>query len=334
MATVTEAQIRPTELMARKAHCVDADRDFLLERRSRWIDVPCPACGGSSHAVYGEKQGFRYVTCDDCRTVYTNPRPPVDLLHEFYSQSANYAFWNEHIFPATEEVRRERIFRPRAERLAEFCRRFGISGGTFLEVGAAFGTFCEEVRSSGTFDELIALEPTPGLAETCRRRGFTTWETFVESIEATDFARTVAAFEVIEHLFDPAEFLDACRRVLEPGGLVVLSCPNVMGFGVATLGTASGSFDHEHLNYFHPRSLASLLDRRGFDVLEVQTPGQLDVDLVRTAVRERKLDLSDQPLLQQIVVDEHERLGGPFQQFLADHCLSSHLWIVGRKRSA
>lgn len=332
MATVTEAQIRPTELMARKQHCVDADRDFLLDRRSQWVDSPCPACGSKASKPFGEKAGFKYVQCCDCETVWTNPRPSLSLLHEFYSQSANYAFWNEHIFPATETVRRERIFRPRAERLGEFCRRFGIAGGSFVDVGAAFGTFCEEVRCQGIFDQIIALEPTPGLAQTCRERGFTTWETFVESIEETNFARTVSAFEVIEHLYDPSEFLGACHRVLEPGGLIVLSCPNVKGFGVAQLGTVSGTFDHEHLNYFHPRSLASLLERCDFEVLEIQTPGQLDVDLVRTAALEGKIDLSSQPFIKAIVQDEFETLGGPFQEFLAKNCLSSHLWIVGRKR--
>ena len=42
----------------------------------------------------------------------------LTLLHEFYSQSKNYAFWNEFVFPATEEMRRERIFRPRVSTAA------------------------------------------------------------------------------------------------------------------------------------------------------------------------------------------------------------------------
>jgi hypothetical protein len=68
----------------------------------------------------------------------------------------------------------------------------------------------------------------------------------------------------------------------------------------------------------------------GFDVLEATTPGRLDAELVRDAVMrgERSLD----PFLQRVLVDEWDDLGWPFQQFLAANKLSSHMWIVARKR--
>ena len=331
MSMITEEAIRPADLMTRKKDCVVADRAFLLTRQDQWVDVPCPACASRHASEYGDKDGIAYVSCSNCQTVYTNPRPNLSLLHEFYAQSQNYAFWNQWIFPATEDARRSRIFRPRAERLAGFCDQFGIRGGCFLEVGAAFGTFCEEVRQLQRFDNVVAVEPTTGLAETCRQRGFETRESFIEEIDERDFARVISAFEVIEHLFAPRDFITTCKNLLEPGGLLVLSCPNVQGFDVATLGVQSGTFDHEHLNYFNPSSLAALVTACGLEVLEVQTPGQLDVDLVRTAVQQGRCDLSGQPFLQQVVVDRFAELGGGFQQFLADHRLSSHLWIVARK---
>jgi len=38
------------------------------------------------------------------------------------------------------------------------------------------------------------------------------------------------------------------------------------------------------------------------------------------------MNLSTQPFLQQILIDEWDRVGGAFQQFLADNQLSSHMW--------
>ena len=227
---------------------------FCFERRAEWVEVSCPACENDAFRPFGNKQDFTYVSCDNCQTVYTNPRPSADLMQKFYSQSQNYAYWNAHIFPATEASRRVSIFRPRAERFAEYCRRFGIRGGVLLEVGAAFGIFCEEMKRLRIFDEIIALEPTPDLAQTCRNKGFTVKETFIEEIHETDFADAVAAFEVVEHLFSPADFLHGCHRMLKPNGLMLLTCPNVKGFDLLSLGVLSGSFDHEHVNYFHPHS--------------------------------------------------------------------------------
>ena len=331
---ICEEDIRPAKLMADKDRCVAADREFLLARKSQWVQVACPACGCRKAKPYGEKAGFAYEECRDCGTIYTNPRPSLALSHEFYAHSQNYAYWNAHVFPATEEARRERIFRPRAARVAEYCRRFGLKGGVLLEVGAAFGTFCEAMREQGVCKEIIALEPTPDLAQTCRDRGLKVLECFVEEIEAADLADVVAAFEVIEHLFAPRDFIASCTRLLKPGGIVVLSCPNVRGFDVATLGVASGTFDHEHVNYFHPASLALLVERCGLTVLDVQTPGQLDADLVRKRALAGDLDLNHQPFLHEILIDRWSELGQPFQEFLAAHQLSSHLWIVAQKPPA
>lgn len=331
MTRICEEEIRPAQLMRDKERCVDADRQFLLDRRNRWVTVLCPACSCAASQPYGSKHGFAYVECLECRTIYTNPRPSLELLHEFYSQSQNYAYWNEHIFPATEETRRERIFRPRAERLAKHCRRFDLQRGTLLEVGAAFGTFCQEIGRLQVFDRIIALEPTPGLAETCRRRGIEVEQRFIEDVEEAGFADVIAAFEVVEHLFSPADFLDHCHRILRPGGLVVLSCPNGRGFDVAALETLSNTFDHEHVNYFHPQSLATLVERCRLEVVDVETPGQLDAELLRKRVLNGAVELSGQPFLKEVLVDRWEDLREPFQQFLAQNKLSSHMWVVARK---
>jgi 2-polyprenyl-3-methyl-5-hydroxy-6-metoxy-1,4-benzoquinol methylase len=329
--SICEEDIRPAKLMADKARCIEADREFLRSQRSQWVQVACPACGCRSAKSYGEKAGFAYGLCLECGTVYTNPRPSLALSHAFYANSQNYAYWNTHVFPATEDARRERIFRPRAARVAEYLRRFGLTGGVLLEVGAAFGTFCEAMREQDVCKEIIALEPTPGLAQTCRERGFAVRECFVEEMEDRELADVVAAFEVIEHLFAPRDFIASCTRLLKPGGILVLSCPNVRGFDVATLGMASGTFDHEHVNYFHPGSLALLVERCGLTVLDVQTPGQLDADLVRKRVLAGECDVSRSPLLKEVLVERWNDLGQPFQTFLAANKLSSHLWIVAQR---
>ncbi|QDU61541.1 bifunctional 3-demethylubiquinone-9 3-methyltransferase/ 2-octaprenyl-6-hydroxy phenol methylase [Planctomycetes bacterium Pan216] len=325
-------EIRPAAMMEAKRSCVIADREYLLERRDEWVDVDCPACGEDAAGDYGSKDGFAYVECQDCGTVYTSPRPSLALLERFYAQSKNYAYWNKHIFPASESARRERIFKPRVERLVDYCRQFGFAGGTLLEVGAAFGTFCEEVRHTGHFERIIALEPTPDLAQTCRERGFEVWEQPVEKTERSRVADVVAAFEVIEHLFSPSDFLGHVRRMLKPSGMLVLSCPNVRGFDVSALREQSSTFDHEHLNYFHPESLPLLLAREGFTTEVVETPGRLDAELVRGAVMAEHHSLDRQPFLQTVLLDRWDELGRPFQDFLAQHRLSSHLWVVARRK--
>ena len=137
---------------------------------------------------------------------------------------------------------------------------------------------------------------------------------------------------MIEHLYCPKDFLVSCKRVLPSGGLLILTTPNIKGFDLLVSGKDAQNVDGpNHLNYFHPKSLSCLLQQIGFEVIEVLTPGKLDAELVRKKILNGGLDVSNQPFLKQVLIDNWETAGEAFQQFLADNKLSSHMWIVAKK---
>jgi SAM-dependent methyltransferase len=210
-----------------------------------------------------------------------------------------------------------------------------VNAGTLLEVGAGFGTFCEEIKSRKFFQRVIALEMTPSLAATCRTRGL---EVIEKPVEKLDLPRNsvdvLAAFETLEHLYSPRRFLVDCRRLLAPNGLLIITCPSIDGFDVMTLREVSDTVDHEHLNYLNPRSIRQLAADCGFEVLEVLTPGQLDADIVRNKVKQGNFSLEGQPWLQHILIDEWDKFGGKFQEFLANNQLSTHMWLVATAKQA
>jgi 2-polyprenyl-3-methyl-5-hydroxy-6-metoxy-1,4-benzoquinol methylase len=323
--------IRPTALMRNKEWCVKWDRDFLLYLRNEWVEVRCPACDSTETSLSGQKSGFVYVECIKCQTVFTNPRPSSSLLREFYKASKNYEYWSKYIFPATEETRHEHIVKPRVQRVLRYCKDLALSHGTLLEIGAGFGTFCHEMSRQGIFSKVIALEPIPALAEACRSRGLEVIAKPVEEIAETEIADVVVAFEVIEHLFCPRDFIQQCHRLLGAHGLLAITCPNVRGFDIAELSMLSNTFDHEHLNYFNIRSLPMLMERCGFIVKDVQTPGRLDAASVRELALSEEINLKNQPFLRTVLIDRWDELGEPFQNFLSAHCLSSHMWVVAEK---
>lgn len=55
----------------------------------------------------------------------------------------------------------------------------------------------------------------------------------------------VVAFEVVEHVADYRRFLDECRRVLTPGGLLVISTPNTVYYAETRAGAGPNPF-HTH----------------------------------------------------------------------------------------
>lgn len=330
---LSEKELCPDELLRGQEAAFERDIEKLKAQIARFRSVPCPACRSDDGIPAFEKQTFRYVTCRRCETLYMNPRPSPELMASYYANSENYEYWAKYIFPASEVARRDKVHRPWLERVLGYCDRHEILRGVLLEIGAGFGTFASLAQECGRFSRVIAVEPTPELAEVCRRRGLMVINKPVERIgNEVGEVDIVVTFETIEHLFEPRQLLIQCARLLKPGGLLVVSCPNAQGFDISLLGPVSLAIDPEHVNLFNPRSLSLLVESSGYQVLEVSTPGRLDAEFVHGAIQERKFDVSRDAFLKRVLVDEWDRLGWPFQQFLAAHGLSSHMWLVARKK--
>ncbi len=330
---LSENEIRPDDIMEKQKEAMLADIEYILKFKSDYIDVNCPGCGNDNSEVAFQKYTLDYHRCNECRTIYINPRPTEEQLADFYRNSVNYDYWNKYIFPATDEARREKIFKPRAEKVKEICEAQGFQPKTLVEVGAGFGTFCEEITKLDFVDEVIAVEPTPGLAETCRKKGLNVIESPVEQADFEDGSiDLVCSFEVLEHLFDPADFVQKCAKIMRPGGMAVITNPNGEGFDVVVSPEHSGTVDVEHLNYLNPDSMTVLFERHGFEVLEVQTPGKLDAELVRKMFLAGHMTRDDNPFLYQVLVEKWDECGDAFQDFIADNKLSSHMWTIARKK--
>lgn len=333
MDKLSEQDIRPSELMTEQKVAMLTDVGRMLSKYDEFVYVACPACGTDESVPKYKKNGISYVDCKICNTFYVNPRPTPSVLEWFYKESPNYAYWNKVVFPATEDTRRKKIFVPRVDRLIELCKKYSVETNSILEVGAGFGTFCSEIESRKIFEKVVAVEPTTDLAETCRKRGLEVIEKPIEQIQLdnSELFDVVASFEVIEHLFDPNKFIGDMVNLLKFGGLIIITCPNGEGFDVETLGEVSDTVDHEHLNYFNPHSLAKLLEANNLKVLESFTPGLLDGSLVRNKILSEEFDVSKQPFLKKLLIDDWEIYGQPFQEFLVQQGLSSNMWMVARK---
>ena len=327
----TEEEIRPKNLMEQCSKLASSDRKKLLAHKGSFISVPCPACGTKhSNVPSWKKVGFIFLSCDKCETIFVSPRPSAKVLGEYYANAEMFRFWNKEIFPKSEDARRKNIFKPRAKKVVELCEQHQISLDLIMDIGAGFGTFCEEIQRFNKFRSVVAVEPAKSLAESCRLKGLNVVEKSVEDLENYE-ADVITAFELIEHLFDPKEFLLFCRKSLKKDGVMILTTPNIQGFDLLTLRDKSDNIEApNHINYFSPKSLIILMESCGFQVLEVLTPGQMDAELVRTKALDGAIDLSNQPFLKKILIDDWTQYGDNFQKFLVSNKLSSHLWVVAK----
>ena len=327
-----ENDIRPKNLDEGKFLAMKADLKRLHLDSNNFINVSCPACESENFVSEFQKFKFSFQRCLKCQTVFMSPRATPEILSKFYSGSVLYEYWDKYIFPASREARMKHVFRPRVKKILQICKKWKISPDILIEVGAAGGMFCEEAIKSKGFGRVIGIEPGKVQAESCRCKGIEVIESTLEELKNFELkAEIVTSFETIEHVFSPLIFLQNCNKLLAENGLLVLTCPNYLGFDIATLGVKSDSLDAEHINMFNPESLQKLVEKIGFEVLELETPGQLDAEIVRGKVLKGELDISQQKFLKNILLDNWKSLGPQFQLFLQQNRLSSHMWLVARK---
>jgi len=87
------------------------------------------------------------------------------------------------------------------------------------------------------------------------------------------FFDVITMFEVIQMTQNPAFALQEVHRLLRPGGLFFVTTPNVNSlFRIVRRQKWTGFRDPAHLYLFTATSLAFLLKRSDFQVLQVRTP--------------------------------------------------------------
>lgn len=325
-----ESDIRPEHLHQRymELSAQDAERCFGDSPR---LAIDCVACRARAAVPQFTKHGFDFSLCGKCGTLYQAPRPPIAAFERFYQDSVSSRFWAEEFFPAVAEKRRDSIFRPRVERLLDLCRERSIEVGSLVEVGSGFGIFLEEWRKRSPGTRLLAIEPSAKMAEVCRGKGFEVEEHIVENVRGRDGAADLlVCFEVLEHVYDPVEFVRILGRLVRPGGYVFVSTLGVDGFDIQTLWQSSNSISPpHHINFLSVEGFRRCFELAGLVDTLVTTPGKLDVDIVRNAFHRDPSVLEDNRFVQKLL--SSEAAGAAFQTFLAENLLSSHVWVLARR---
>jgi SAM-dependent methyltransferase len=205
-----------------------------------------------------------------------------------------------------------------------------------VDVGAGIGLFLEAAKSTGNFDEVIGVEPGRDLARVCRDRGHTVLEKPIETLQSGEVrASVVTSFEVFEHLHDPLAFVNSMANILVPGGVLIFTTLSVTGFDLQILWDQSKSISPpHHINFVSVPGFMRLIERCNLQLLDVITPGRLDIDIVRNMAQERpdlELPRFVSTMLRLAETARYPNLLPDFQKFLADTALSSHVCVIARK---
>jgi SAM-dependent methyltransferase len=249
---------------------------------------PCPCCAAAEARAFDRSsrpagQEGAVVRCSVCSLVFVDPVPRCAVTTVAYG-AEYYEPWQER----REERARIRMWR---RRLSLLETRRGRSA--LLDVGCGDGLFLKVARDAGWSVEGIEFSPE-GARRSSQRLG--------RPVAVGDLASAsglrgpfdvVTLWHVLEHLVSPTGMLDAARLRLRPGGLLVAAVPNLDNLLMrAAYRVARGRplplFEEDarepHLSHFSPDTLRDILERRGFEEIELRadlcalTPAKRAID--------------------------------------------------------
>jgi 2-polyprenyl-3-methyl-5-hydroxy-6-metoxy-1,4-benzoquinol methylase len=265
--------------------CGDAGQTIHEGLKDRLYDVP---------GVWSSRQCLN----QNCRLVWLDPMPFEEDIGKAYK---NY-YTHEGDLSSVRYRFRQRIKRGIAgllygyrkqttltERLLSFPLLFTpflrdqIIGGTclflrgeqlgkVLEIGCGSGILLNNLRALGWDVEGVDFDAN--VAPIARKNFNIEVQTGspIERNYPDNCFDAIIMSHVIEHIHDPLAVLATCRRILKPGGKLILLTPNIESLGYQTFRAAWMPLEPpRHLYLFSAATIRTLIERSGLQILDLKT---------------------------------------------------------------
>ncbi|HVK62781.1 MAG TPA: class I SAM-dependent methyltransferase [Bdellovibrionales bacterium] len=160
-----------------------------------------------------------------------------------------------------------RSFRSRLNATQKILGRMG----RLLDVGCALG-HCGKAAKDLGWDTYVTDVSPFAVNEAARNFGLKASVAPIDSLPFEDRAfDCITLFDVIEHVSDPLSFLKEIRRTLRSDGIVQISTPDISSFTARIMGSKWYHYKPgEHLLYFNRKTLTSVLEVSGFEVIRIE----------------------------------------------------------------
>jgi SAM-dependent methyltransferase len=238
--------------------------------------ISCYSCGSKSSREFivaqddltGKPGDFRFVTCDSCGFVYQNPRVSIHHIRSYYDDEYiahrkktdwGRLTWFYNRVMDQHDVDKDRIVR----RYIQLDWKSEV-----LDVGCAAGTFLQKMRTlyearvTGLdFKDLSSSPTLDGVEFHCGL--------FYEQPLDSGRFDLVTMWHFLEHDYDPERTLRTAKRVLKPGGILVIEVPRLdsMTFRLYR-GRWPGLQAPQHTVLFKKRTLLDFVEKSGLEIVD------------------------------------------------------------------
>ena len=245
-----------------------ATKETMEERGSH--NRACPLCGGSKvfhflsapDRFHLRLEVYHLLRCSSCSCVWQDSPPKPDQMGIHYDEDYHRAIvaGGETSPPSRWRTHRDLISRYKQV-------------GAILDIGCSSGGFLGTMK--GPSWKLYGIDMESSTAE--KARAATGAEVFVgDAVEAPfppESFDVITAFDLLEHVYQPREFLAKALEWLKPGGIFFTMLPNIDSWESRIFGSYWYGLElPRHLFHFSPKSLRHVMTALGFQEVILSTP--------------------------------------------------------------
>lgn len=227
------------------------------------MKTPCPLCNApmeAHHTIDRFHPPFDISRCPNCTLEKQNPLPENanDYYNaDYYEGRAEYSYRDERTRLNFDRF----VWEARLKNIG----RFIPAPADFLDVGCAFGGFALEAQRAGY--RARGMDVSKYAINAAQKTGLELIQgDLCDTLDHLPAASVdiITLVEVFEHLRDPLRAMENIRRLLRPGGLLVIQTANFCGRQARRAGKDYHYYLPGHLFYYSTVSLRCLFGRFGF----------------------------------------------------------------------
>jgi 2-polyprenyl-3-methyl-5-hydroxy-6-metoxy-1,4-benzoquinol methylase len=229
----------------------------------------CIACSTPMVPRFRE-MSLGHWRCPRCGLECIAPQPDDKTLAEIYGK-LYFSHYNSGVDSQIVRAMKRATY-TRQLRLLPSPASFG-GVRRLLDCGAATGFLAELAKEFGW--DAFAVELSEFGSQSCTRL-LGREKVYRGQVEEARFEanpngnfEVITMFDFIEHVRNPKAVLSWARKRLNSGGVLLLTTPKVGGISWRLMGRHWFHYVREHLWFFNPKSIESLLKECGFDAIEV-----------------------------------------------------------------
>lgn len=309
------ASVKPLDgLLGYRQYCLARTHKALHGQTRRREQSPV---SGERLERFGEVDGLSYVRCPASGSLFLAELPTAGAWARLLQEVNQYRHAPGAFYAGLGRSRTDHVYSPKLEWIQDTLRLQGARTPRLLEVTTPPSDFTQLLRESGAFSEVL----TSNEMELTGRSS---------PGDPADLVQAAVMLECFDRVDDPPALLRGVVNQLAGDGLLFVTALVSSGFDMAVLGLHNlYLYPPDRANCFSRLGLEQLLENAGLVLLEVSTPGVLDVEIVRAHL-ERAPSLPVSTFERQLAHAD-ERTQKAFQGFLQQHGGSSFARIVARK---